>query len=574
MRSTRSELASIFGEYREEFEGRLSDLAEYESEFEARNLSNVGWESVIPAPRQVRAAVFTQPLLVKGADGGKLLTAFVKDFSDGEVAKLSNAVRQAAYEGLTVRELRQRIRGTRSRNYQDGLLAVTARNADAIARTSVQHVSAVARQETWKANSDVVIGYRWLSTLDGKTSTLCRSLDGQVFKFDQGPVPPAHIRCRSTTLAELAERFADLDAGGTRAARSTTTGKTVDVPQGETFYSWLKQQSPEFQDEVIGPFRGRLLREGGLSAQRFAQLQLDRNFRPLTLVEMRKLEPLAFQRAFGERKIPGGGSTPPPVPVRRFSYQDYQPVKRVADAERYLVDNKITDDAQLKGTSIEGLNVMLPAMHEAAERYKLQPLAGIGSLAKYGYRVPRRAQAAIASRVRSETTGNRGIFHAPGSFGRRSWADEQKRRAEHWGTRYHDEKERILNALRDGTNRFGTLAPEVDLRARRMKPLDFRFTVDAGMDFVETTRATVFHEYGHVLHLINETIGADIDAFLSAEQPLRNGWQYLLSKYAGTNSKEYVAEAFTVYMSLPKAQHFRIHPKLLEIFKQYDEAAK
>ena len=34
-----------------------------------------------------------------------------------------------------------------------------------------------------------------------------------------------------------------------------------------------------------------------LTVERFAELQLDRNFAPLTLVQMRALEPLAFLRA-------------------------------------------------------------------------------------------------------------------------------------------------------------------------------------------------------------------------------------------------------------------------------------
>jgi len=155
--------------------------------------------------------------------------------------------------------------------------------------------------ETWRANEDIVIGYRWLSTLDSRTSTICRSLDGQVFKFDKGPVPPAHIRCRSTTLAELDGRYKSLDTGGSRAARSTRTGKTVDVPAESNYYDWLKKQPAEFQDQVIGPARGKLLRDGGLTAKRFAQLQLDRNFTPLSLEDMRRLEPLAFQRAFGDK---------------------------------------------------------------------------------------------------------------------------------------------------------------------------------------------------------------------------------------------------------------------------------
>ena len=42
---------------------------------------------------------------------------------------------------------------------------------------------------------------------------------------------------------------------------------------------------------------GEIATEGGLTVERFAELQLDRNFAPLTLVQMKSLEPLAFEIA-------------------------------------------------------------------------------------------------------------------------------------------------------------------------------------------------------------------------------------------------------------------------------------
>ena len=63
------------------------------------------------------------------------------------------------------------------------------------------------------------------------------------------------------------------------------------------YYHWLQQQPAAFQTEALGPVRAKLFREGGLSVERFAELQLDRNFTPLTLRQMIDLEPLAFERA-------------------------------------------------------------------------------------------------------------------------------------------------------------------------------------------------------------------------------------------------------------------------------------
>jgi SPP1 gp7 family putative phage head morphogenesis protein len=292
-------LSGVFGEFQQELEGGLSDLAEYEAGFEAASIDDAleSFESVVPASSQVRAAIFSAPLSVRGAGGGKLLEPFIADWSTGEKTRVIGAIRQGVFEGQTNFQIIQAIRGTRANKYTDGILATTSRNAEAIVRTAVQHVSSVARFETWQENTAVVKGYKWVSTLDGRTSTQCRSLDGQVFKLGKGPKPPIHIRCRSTTVAELDERFNFLKEGAQRAS------KDGPVDSGQTYYEWLKTQSVEFQDEVLGKTRARLFRDGGLSAERFAALNLHRNFTPMTLEEMRRKEPLAFGKAFDNIQV-------------------------------------------------------------------------------------------------------------------------------------------------------------------------------------------------------------------------------------------------------------------------------
>jgi len=39
------------------------------------------------------------------------------------------------------------------------------------------------------------------------------------------------------------------------------------------------------------------MNEGGLSAKKFGELNLSNQFKPLTLAEMKKLEPTAFEKA-------------------------------------------------------------------------------------------------------------------------------------------------------------------------------------------------------------------------------------------------------------------------------------
>lgn len=52
-----------------------------------------------------------------------------------------------------------------------------------------------------------------------------------------------------------------------------------------------------FIELAIGPNRAKLLMNGGLDADKFAALQLGKNFKPITLDRMRELEPEMFKRA-------------------------------------------------------------------------------------------------------------------------------------------------------------------------------------------------------------------------------------------------------------------------------------
>lgn len=292
-------LNGIYRDYYDELAGHLIDLGEYEAGFEARNLNNAlgkDFEAVIPAPSVVRAAIFAAPLSVRGPDGGKLLESFIKDWTKLEVSKVTGLIRQATFEGQTNAQIIRTVRGTRANKFKDGLLATTSRNAEAIVRTSVQHVASTARMQTMQANEDLLQGYEWNATLDSRTTTQCRSLDGTVFDFGKGPRPPIHIRCRSTVTAVLKEQYRIVGKG----ERSSVNGP---VPGDLNYYDWLKTQNAQFQNDAIGPTRAKLLRDGGLTAKQFSNLQLDRKFKPLTLAQMRKKEPIAFEKALANQPL-------------------------------------------------------------------------------------------------------------------------------------------------------------------------------------------------------------------------------------------------------------------------------
>lgn len=222
---------------------------------------------------------------------GDLLEPWLRGFSNRETARVSNAIRMGHSQGLTNQEMVQNLIGTRARNFQNGLLQTTRRNASTVVRTAVQHVASSARQEVWEANTDVVKRYQFLATLDRVTSRICRTLDQQEFDFGKGPIPPVHPNCRSTTIPVLDDKFSFLSRGRTRS------GEQGPVSANTQYYDWLGRQNRATQIAVLGPTRAKLFRDGGLTAERFRELQFDRNFTPLTLEDLRKIEPEAFERA-------------------------------------------------------------------------------------------------------------------------------------------------------------------------------------------------------------------------------------------------------------------------------------
>lgn len=278
--------------YQRELFERMRELAQHEAVAEGRTLAVVPrFEPTVPAPAQVWAAVSTAPLGARGAGGGLLLDAFVSKWAEADRERVTSAIRRGAFEGRTVDQIVQDIRGTRARGFKDGVIAANRNAAQTVVRTAVQHVATVARMETLQANDDILAGYAWSSTLDGRTSSVCASLDGRVFQFGKGPMPPAHPNCRSSIIPQLRPEWAALTEG---EQRSSVDGP---VDARTTYYQWLQTQPRSFVEDALGPTRARLFLDGGISADEFARLQLGRNFEPLTLEEMRQKAPRVFERA-------------------------------------------------------------------------------------------------------------------------------------------------------------------------------------------------------------------------------------------------------------------------------------
>lgn len=274
-------LTGITVDWQEKLSEDLQTLAEYEADWTTKTLTaNVDAEFVTPSPEQVWSAVKWNPLALsdKPAD----LFGMMTGWGDAEVARLVNGVKMGFVQGKTTRQIVKEVVGT------GGLADVSQRNAATVIRTALNHVSTQARETVYKKNSDIIERYEWVSTLDSRTSTICRSRDGQKYEIGKGPLPPAHPNCRSATAPVISDEYDFLDAGAKRAARGAEGGTQVDA--STTYYEFLKQQPAWFVDEALGPTRGKIFRNSGISPEEFRVISVDGFGRPLTLNEMADLD--------------------------------------------------------------------------------------------------------------------------------------------------------------------------------------------------------------------------------------------------------------------------------------------
>lgn len=208
--------------------------------------------------------------------------------------RMEREVNRGFLVGETTEDITRRLLGRRG---VAGALATTRAQAAVVTRTAVNQISNRAREISFQENKDLVEGVQWVATLDSRTSEICASLDGQVFKLGEGVRPPAHPNCRSTIVPVLKswESLGIQDPGIPDAVRASLDGK---VPARVTFPEWLKGKPEAFQNEVLGKARAALFRRG----VPISRMIDPKTLRPLTLEEIRKLE--------------GLGEPPPAEPVR------------------------------------------------------------------------------------------------------------------------------------------------------------------------------------------------------------------------------------------------------------------
>lgn len=250
----------------------LNELAVRESDFMAGVVASGA--TAANAEQVERLANRTMMILKSGdATRSGFWPDFVRNNLDSQAENVNGIVRSGYANGLTGREMRGQIS-----NLFDGMLT---RHAEALARTGYNHYSSVGRRAFAEANKDIVEREVPITVMDSRVSNICLSIAARYgqrgWPIGENPIgsPPFHVNCR-TTLAYLAD---GQSLTGTRAAVGDEAGQ---IDAKTTINQFVRDQSTEWQDKLLGTERGKLFREGKLSLKNLT----DANLQPLTLDEI------------------------------------------------------------------------------------------------------------------------------------------------------------------------------------------------------------------------------------------------------------------------------------------------
>lgn len=229
-----------------------------------------------PSPPLLRSIVTSRPF------EGRLMREWFGSLAIETRTGIERAINIGVAQGETTEQIVRRVRGTRT---TPGVYRTSRRRVESTVRTAINHVATQAREITYNENGDLIKGVRWVSTLDARTSLICMDLDGQVYPIDDGPRPPAHYNCRSTTIPIL-KSWRELGIDLDEAPAGTRASMDGQVPANLTYKDWLRDQPVSVQNEALGTRRAQLFRAGNIPGDRFT----DRRNSPISLQRLLELE--------------------------------------------------------------------------------------------------------------------------------------------------------------------------------------------------------------------------------------------------------------------------------------------
>ena len=202
---------------------------------------------------------------------GQVVQKAFRGLAESQAEKFGQLVRQGLLTGEPTADIARRLRGKldfgeEAKTVKQLALAggelTRAANAQVLTlvRTSVNQVANAAANNVYEANLDITKKYKYVATLDSRTSPICRALDGQEFEYGKGPQPPQHFGCRSTIVPIVDD---DILPPSKVAKRASADGP---VSAELNYGQWLLKQGNSEQQKVLGskaPYFRKIARKYG-----------------------------------------------------------------------------------------------------------------------------------------------------------------------------------------------------------------------------------------------------------------------------------------------------------------------
>lgn len=190
---------------------------------------------------------------------GQVVSKAFRGIATSQAERFSQVVRNGLLTGETTPSIAKRLIGSLQFGEEaktvgqiaaaGGELTQVANNQVlTLIRTSINQVANTASQQVYEANQDITQKYRYVATLDTRTSAICRALDGREFDYGKGPMPPQHFNCRSTTVPVINYEALGFDPPS-QGERASMDGP---VPANETYGEWLAKQPRATQADALG----------------------------------------------------------------------------------------------------------------------------------------------------------------------------------------------------------------------------------------------------------------------------------------------------------------------------------
>lgn len=291
-----------FDDASDAWDGDLVSMGTAEADFlqgTLQDMAPVKLDLVLPTAEALGAIVESQPFQ------GKVMADWAQKLQDDDIATIMDNIKIGLVQGDTTDEISRRVFGSAALDGADGAVQKTRYGVRAITQTAINHVANETRGAFYDANSDVVPMEVFVAVLDSHTTPICAALDGTEYPTGEGPVPPMHWNCRSTRVGVLDGTALAGERPANASVASDMEGMSMEekaaylddvvgqVPALQTYEEFFANQTDAFQNEVLGPTRAALFRDGGLSLDRFTT----RTGRLYTLEELQAAEPAAFRRA-------------------------------------------------------------------------------------------------------------------------------------------------------------------------------------------------------------------------------------------------------------------------------------